>query len=527
MNITGQQLTGYESSSDGTSTFQAVNPETGEMLPVHFHEAIKSEIDRAVRKAEAAFNEYRNYSGADKAALLDKIGEEIMELGDVLIERCMQETGLPEARLKGERGRTVNQLKLFASLLREGSWVDARIDTAIPDRAPVPKPDIRQMQIPLGPVGIFGASNFPLAFSVAGGDTASALAAGCTVVVKAHPAHPGTSELVGRAILKAALSLGLPDGLFSLVQGASHETGQELVAHPLIKAVGFTGSFRGGKALFDTAARREEPIPVFAEMGSINPVFVLPGALKERKEKIAQGLAASVTLGVGQFCTNPGLVTLLDSSDSSDFIEKTGELLAASQPGTMLTSAIRESYVSGIDHFSSVPGVKVVAQGHVDDGSPTKGTAFLLQTSGANFLANENLAEEVFGPSTLAVTSEDRDEMMKLAENLQGHLTATIHGTEQDLEEYADLVSLLERKAGRLIFNGFPTGVEVCHSMMHGGPWPATTDSRSTSVGTAAIRRFTRPVSYQDFPQQSLPDELKDHNPLNIWRLVDGEFRKA
>lgn len=299
------------------------------------------------------------------------------------------------------------------------------------------------------------------------------------------------------------------------------------MAHPLIKAVGFTGSFRGGKALFDTAARREEPIPVFAEMGSINPVFVLPGALKERKENIAQGLAASVTLGVGQFCTNPGLVTIMESSDSIDFIEKTGELLAASQPGTMLTSAIRESYVSGIEHFSSVPGVKVVAQGHVDDGSPTKGTAFLLQTSGANFLANENLAEEVFGPSTLAVTSEDRDEMMKLAENLQGHLTATIHGTEQDLEEYADLVSVLERKAGRIIFNGFPTGVEVCHSMMHGGPWPATTDSRSTSVGTGAIRRFTRPVSYQDFPQQSLPDELKDHNPLNIWRLVDGEFRKA
>ncbi|MCO6476178.1 MAG: aldehyde dehydrogenase (NADP(+)), partial [Phaeodactylibacter sp.] len=407
-----------------------------------------------------------------------------------------------------------------------GWWADVRIDTAQPDREPVPKPDVRQMHLPLGPVGIFGASNFPLAFSVAGGDTASALAAGCPVVVKGHPLHPGTSELVGRAILAAAQKTGMPDGVFSLVQGASNEVGMALVRHPGITAIGFTGSFRGGKAIFDAANRRPAPIPVFAEMGSSNPVFILPGALKERKEKIAQGLAGSLTLGVGQFCTNPGLVVTSGQEDTQDFLQILGGQVKAIALGAMLAAGIRNNYLAGIEQLSSFKGVGLVASGSRTEGENSV-PPMVFSTSAATFLGDKTLAEEVFGPSTLNVSAGSKAELLKVAESLDGHLTATIHGTEEELAEYAGLISILERKVGRIIFNGFPTGVEVCPAMMHGGPFPATTAPQTTSVGTAAIRRFARPVCYQDFPQAALPMPLRDDNPLKIWRLVDGEWTKA
>lgn len=525
MQITGQQLIGFSTSKEGNNNFKAVNPATGASLSTEFQEATSEEIEKAIQLAEDAFIVYRKKSGKEKAAFLEQIGAEIMEVGDALIKRCMEETGLPEARLQGERGRTVNQLKLFATLLREGSWIDARIDTAIPDRQPIPKPDIRQIKIALGPVGIFGASNFPLAFSVAGGDTASALAAGCPVIVKAHPAHPGTSEMVAAAIIQAGKKRGMPEGVFSMVQGASVEVGMAIVKHPLIKAIGFTGSFKGGKAIYDAAVSRVEPIPVYAEMGSTNPVFILPRALKERKHDIAKGLVNSVTLGVGQFCTNPGVVVALESDETNEFLKDTGTLFSDSNGGAMLTENIKKAFDSGINNFTKTEGVNVLAKGKSSE-NPCGGTAYLLKTNGETFLNNINLSEEVFGPSTLAITASNKAELIALAERLHGHLTATLIATPEDLEEYHSLVMILERKVGRLLINGFPTGVEVCYSMFHGGPFPATTDSRTTSVGTAAIERFVRPIAYQDFPQQLLPDELKNENPLEIWRWVNGNLTK-
>jgi len=523
MNLTGQNFIGNQRSSAGTATFKAVNPATGKELPPLFHDAVLSEVDHAARAAEVAFDIYRRKSGHEKAGFLEAIAEKILDAGDELIQRCMAETGLPEARLINERGRTMNQLKLFAEVLREGSWVDARIDRALPDRKPVSKPDIRYMQKPLGPVGVFGASNFPLAFSVAGGDTASALAAGCTIVVKAHPAHAGTCEIVGNAILNAVQKTGMPAGTFNMVQGRSNDVGMAIVKHPLIKALGFTGSFCGGKALFDAAAQRPEPIPVYAEMGSTNPVFILSGALKDNKDEIAAGLAASVCLGVGQFCTNPGLVFLEDSEESETFKKATAQIFTETESGTMLTSAIKNSYKNGQEDLAAQKGVEILAQGK-SPGNEFQGTPTIMQTSAQEFFTSRIFENEVFGPSTLMVTAEKRSELFKIAENLQGHLTVTIWANEADLDKYADLIDILERKAGRLIINGFPTGVEVCPAMAHGGPFPATTDSRSTSVGTAAIFRFTRPVCYQNFPDSLLPDELKNNNPLNIRRMVDGKY---
>jgi NADP-dependent aldehyde dehydrogenase len=531
MELTGEQVIGFSFSKQGSKFFQGVNPVDGRALEPLFYEATVDEVDQAFRLAQQAFLIYRQKKPFEKAAFLERIGEEILARGDELIRRCMEETALPETRLIGERARTVNQLKLFAEVVREGSWAEARIDTAMPDRQPVPKPDIRQVHIPLGPVGIFGASNFPLAFSVAGGDTASALAAGCPVVVKAHPAHPGTSEIVGRAILKAAQETGMPEGIFSMLQGPSVEVGMAMVNHPLAKAIGFTGSFKGGKALYDAAVRRSEPIPVYAEMGSTNPVFLLPNAIKERKESIAKGLVGSVTLGVGQFCTNPGIVFLIQSAEGEDFINYIAEEMSAVHAGTMLTNNIKASYEKGIEARLSIEGVEVKAKGK-PGGNKEKNQGrcqampFLLRTTAERFMKNSFLEEEVFGPATIIITAADKGQLMAAAAALKGHLTGTVHGTEKEMEEYADLISLLESRAGRLIFNGFPTGVEVCHSMHHGGPFPATTDLRSTSVGTAAIKRFVRPICYQDFPQASLPDELKDGNPLNIFRLVDGEWTK-
>jgi NADP-dependent aldehyde dehydrogenase len=525
MTQTGKQMIGSMFSAEGSETFNAVNPATGEILEPSYYEATADEVDRAFQAAEKAFWVYRQTRPVERAAFLDKIAEKIVALGDALIKRCHRETGLPEARLTSERGRTVNQLKLFAEVVREGSWVEARIDTAMPERKPLPKPGIRRMLIPLGPVGIFGAGNFPLAFSVAGGDSASALAAGCPIVVKAHPAHPGTSELVAQAIVKAAQETGMPEGVFSMVHGRSTEVGTAVVNHPLTKAVGFTGSYAGGKALYDEAVRRDEPIPVYAEMGSTNPVFILPGALKERGDSIAQNLVGSVTLGVGQFCTNPGLVFLVKHGDPDPkiFIKKTAKILSAVPAGIMLTGKIKEAYDSGIEALTRIKGVSVAARGTKADGG-CRGVPHLLQAAAETFIKNPRLAEEVFGPSTLVITASNKEELINAASVLKGHLTASIHCTDKDLQDYPKLVDLLKHKVGRLIMNGFPTGVEVCPSMHHGGPFPATADLRTTSVGTAAIKRFARPLCYQDFPPGALPDALKDENPLNIFRLVNGQW---
>ncbi|MCY7351848.1 MAG: aldehyde dehydrogenase (NADP(+)) [Cytophagaceae bacterium] len=524
--MTGQHFIGYERSAAGAQIFQGINPATGEKLPLIFHEATLDEVARAVEKAAVASESYRRKSGVEKADFLEKIAVEILSLGDELIQTAAAETALPEARLQGERGRTVGQLRLFAELLREGSWLDARIDTAQPARLPAAKPDLRQMQRPLGPVGVFGASNFPLAFSVAGGDTVSALAAGCPVIFKAHPAHPATCELVAGAISRAAENCGLPDGVFSLVQGAGTEVGMTLVQHPLLKAVGFTGSFRGGKALYDAAVRRPEPIPVYAEMGSTNPVFILPGALRERGESLASALAGSITLGVGQFCTNPGVFVVPDLPETAPFVRSVAEKLSATAPGFMLTGGIRQAYERGIGQLQRVSGTErlTASTPAVESGAVT---AQLLRTTAKTAMANPELTDEVFGPASLTIVADDKMQTLAFARSLHGHLTATVHGTPDDLNEYADLIEILETKVGRVVINGFPTGVEVAHAMVHGGPYPATTDSRSTSVGTSAIRRFTRPVCYQDFPENLLPDELKNNNPLDIWRLLDGTWTKG
>ena len=518
--LSGRNIIGFENLSEGTVAIQAINPATGETLAPLFYKATIAELNYAAEKATKAFQIYRKKSGFEKANFLEKIAEEIENLGDLLIERYISESGLPQGRAVGERSRTAGQLKLFAQLLREGSWVNARIDSALPDRQPAPRPDIRAMERPLGVIGVFGASNFPLAFSVAGGDTASALAAGCCVIFKAHPAHLGTSELVGKAIQKAAEATNMPDGVFSLLFDDSHEIGMALVKHPSIKAVGFTGSFKGGKALFDAANARSEPIPVYAEMGSVNPVFVLPKILAEKGTAIAQNFVASVTMGVGQFCTNPGML-LLQKNES--FISELEKQAATAQGGIMLTSGIRDAYVRGVEHsknFTQIIGVGKAPEGFTAV-EPT-----ILRTNIEGLNENPHIAEEIFGPTSLVVEANSREEILSAAQNLSGHLTATVHGTEEDLAEYADLIEILEQKVGRILINGFPTGVEVSHAMVHGGPFPATTDSRSTSVGTMAVTRFTRPVCFQNFPDTLLFDELKSDNPLNIWRLVDGNLQK-
>ena len=503
--------------------FQAINPKTGEKLEGNFKNSTTAEINEAVENAKIAFEQYRKVSNEERANFLDQIATEIEALGDELIQRCHLETMLPEGRLIGERGRTMNQLRLFASVLREGSWADARIDTAQPDRQPIPRSDIRHLLKPLGPVAVFGASNFPLAFSTAGGDTTSALAAGCAVVVKSHPAHPGATELVYKAIQKAIEKTNMPQHVFSLVQGNSIEVGQTLIMHPEIKAVGFTGSYRGGKAIFDAANQRKEPIPVYAEMGSTNPVFILPGAMKENGNQIAKGLAGSINLGVGQFCTNPGLVFTQIQQGLADFKKELETAITEIEQAPMLTPSIKDAYNKGLEKYEKELGLKPLAQSkETETGVVSK----VYQTDVDYFLENESLEEENFGPSSILVSGESKEQLLKVAEELEGHLTATVHGTEEDLIAYKELLDILELKVGRIVINGYPTGVEVCHAMVHGGPFPATTAPQSTSVGTNAIKRFVRPVCYQDYPQALLPEELKDNNPLNIWRLVDGKFTK-
>jgi len=492
--------------------FHAVNPGTSEKLAPDFHSATRADADRALQAAAAAFAEYRRLPAETRARFLDTIAAEIEALGETLLARVQAETGLPPARLQGERARTCNQLRLFAEVIREGSWADRRIDVALPERKPLPRPDLRRVLLPLGPVVVFGSSNFPLAFSVAGGDTASALAAGCPVVVKGHSAHPGTSELVAGAITKAVKHCGLPPGVFSLIQGA-RDIGIALVEHPATAAVGFTGSYTAGRALLEAAAARPHPIPVFAEMSSLNPVFLRPDALRTRGTEIAQGLLGSFTMGVGQLCTKPGLVFALRSPETDTFLISLGTLISTAPCATMLTDKIHQAYANNRATVLKIPGVTLAASSEIAPHSTkTEAQPSFAHTTAAHFLKNPAVATEVFGPFTVIVLAETEEEILACARALEGQLTATLHATEADLAALEPLVSILEQKAGRLVFNAFPTGVEVSSAMNHGGPWPATSDVRFTSVGTAAILRFARPVCYQGFPQSLLPPALRDKN---------------
>ncbi len=514
--LTGKSIIGFSRGTNSEMTFHAFDPNTGEAVEPAFHSAGLDELNKAAELANDARIAYGKVSGKEKAAFLRQIADNIEAAGDTLIARATLETGLPNARFQGERGRTCMQLRAFADLVEKGSWVDARIDLPKADRQPLPKPDVRSMLRPLGTVAVFCASNFPLAYSVAGGDTASALAAGCPVIVNAHFAHPGTAEIVGLAISDAVKTCGLPEGVFSLIFSKGYEIGQALVKHPHIKAVGFTGSRTGGRAVMDIAAARSEPIPVYAEMSSVNPVFILPSAMRERAEAIAAGLHISVITGAGQFCTKPGIVVLPETKETGDFIKKFSALISGSAPAPLLTEGIRNNY----EKLSAERDADKLTAENVLNGFDVNPSMF--QTAAETFLADPHLSDEIFGPTTLFVQSDKRAELLKIAREMEGQLTATIHGNADDLLEYADLIAILETKVGRLIFNGYPTGVEVCDAMVHGGAYPATSDSRTTAVGTRAIERFCRYVCFQNFPNASLPDELKDDNPLGIRRIIDG-----
>jgi alpha-ketoglutaric semialdehyde dehydrogenase len=520
MSVTGDLLIGTKRVRGGDRSFRAVNPATNEALEPTFAFATDDDVKRACALAWAAFHEYRNTPLESRARFLESIAAKVVELGDVLIERAMAETGLPRARLEGERARTVGQLKLFAEVVRSGEWLDLRIDPALPGRKPLPRPDLRQRHIALGPVAVFGASNFPLAFSVAGGDTASALAAGCPVIVKGHPAHPGTGELVGRVVQAAVQACGMPEGVFSLLLGAV-ETGAALVADPRVKAVGFTGSRSGGMALVRIANARAEPIPVYAEMSSINPVYLLPGALSARAEAIGRDFVASLTLGAGQFCTNPGLVFGLAGAELERFVGAAGEALRAYAPAPMLTPAIHQAYEAGARALAEHNNVETVARGRVGEGI-NQGQGALFATDADDFMSDSRLAHEVFGASSLVVRCADVETLVAISESLEGQLTATLHMEPADLAIAQRLLPILERKAGRILANGWPTGVEVGHAMVHGGPFPATSNSRTTSVGSLAIRRFLRPVCYQDLPGDLLPEELRDGNKWRLPCLLNG-----
>ena len=475
--------------------------------------------------ATDAYKIYKDFSGNKKAEFLESIALEIEALGDELIDTYCKESGLPEGRARGERGRTIGQLRSFAALLKDGSWVEAVIEKAQPDREPMPKADIRKMLFPLGPVVVFGASNFPLAFSTAGGDTASALAAGCPVIVKSHPMHAGTGELVASAIIKAAEKTEMPNGVFSNLNSSGVEVGQQLVKHPKVKAVGFTGSFKGGTALYRLASERGEPIPVFAEMGSINPVVILPSALEKDGNRWATKYASSITLGAGQFCTNPGLLLGLESSKLDAFINTLSNEILKLEPTCMLHPNIHANYQEGRTELSSQNGVIIMAE-YDKDTQVNAAKPIIVKVSGAEFLANTKLHKEVFGPFSIVVSCKNASELENVLNQLEGQLTGTVLGSEDDLFEYLPVVDALQNRVGRILFNRVPTGVEVCSSMVHGGPFPASTDARFTSVGTSAIKRWVRPVSFQDWPNKFLPQALQDDNPLGIVRLEEGVYKQ-
>lgn len=507
-------------------TWHAMDPRTGAQLSPAFSEATAAEVREAVRAATAAFEEHRSASGEARAAFIDAIADEIAALASALIERAQAETGLPAARLEGERTRTVNQIRAFARIAREGSWVSARIDTGDPTRTPLPKPDVRACLVPMGPVAVFGASNFPLAISVAGTDTVSALAIGCPVIVKAHPGHPGTSAMVGAAIARAARATKMPPGVFSLLFGRGHEVGLALVREPGVTAVAFTGSVRGGRALFDAAAARPDPIPVFAEMGSVNPVFVMPRALAARGPNIARSYVQSLTLGVGQFCTNPGLLFITEGEGQPAFREALAQAAAAVPPASMLTAGIYAGFREGVEKARSTPGVAVAGRSAAEGAQErSEAGCVVLETTLANLLEHPHLTHECFGPSSLVVRCPDEASLQRAASMIEGQLAASVFGTPEDLAGAGPLLRTLETKVGRLIVDGFATGIEVCAAMQHGGPYPSTTSSQHTSIGHAALFRFARPVAYQDAPDAVLPPALQRHNPLGIVRYVDGKLQ--
>jgi len=525
MTITGKQLIQGEWQAGKGASYQAVNPATGEALEPTINHADGSQIDAAVEAAAKVAPAYAATTLKQRGEFLEACADEIMALGDELLDRLKAETGYPQARVEGERGRTCNQLKLFASTIQSGEFLDARIDKAMPDRQPMPRADIRFYKQAIGPVVVFGASNFPMAFSTAGGDTASALAAGCPVIVKGHNSHAGSAELVAQAVQKAADKCQMPKGTFSYVTGPGKDVGAALVKAEQVKAVGFTGSHSGGMALYKLASERKNPIPVFAEMGSINPIVVLPEALKNSAQSIAEGFVGSLTLGVGQFCVNPGLVLGIESDELDTFIDSTAKGLADVNAGVMLNQGIAETYQSGREKLSSQPGVKSVATGQpVKEGEKGFcGQAELFTVSGSDFVKNPELQAENFGPSSLVIKCKNAEELNAVVSHLGGQLTGTLQATESELKNYPELLSLLQDKVGRMVVNNFPTGVEVCDAMMHGGPSPASTDSRFTSVGTKAIDRFVRPICFQNYPHDLLPEALKNENPWGISRWINGE----
>lgn len=523
--LTGELFIGQGRVAVGEQ-FQGVEAETGRPLDPPFGAAGSEHVSRACALAQAASADYATRPLSERAAFLEAIADNIEGLGDELLDRAHLETGLPLARLTGERARTVGQLRLFAAEVREGGWLGLRVDSALPDRQPLPRSDLRSFNVPLGPVAVFGASNFPLAFSVAGGDTASALAAGCPVVVKGHPAHPGTSELVASAIAGAVAAAGLPEGVFSLLNAVSNDVGAVLVADPRIRAVGFTGSRVGGLALMKVAAERAVPIPVYAEMSAINPVLLMPAALEEKAEALGAAYVASLTMGAGQFCTNPGLVLALEGPALDRFLTAAAQAVSESSAATMLTPAIHAAYQKGVDQLLATPCVTTLARGKEAQG-PHQGRAALFAVSAGDFLADEQVSQEVFGASSLLVRCADEAALARVIEHLEGQLTATVHFASADEPLVARLMPLLQQKAGRLIANGWPTGVEVCDAMVHGGPFPATSDGRSTSVGTRAIERFLRPVCYQDFPANLLPDVLRPGAQAGLPHRLDGRFLAA
>ncbi|QQN88754.1 aldehyde dehydrogenase (NADP(+)) [Acinetobacter variabilis] len=522
MNNIGHNFIAGTRSAAGDKVLKSLNASTGEALTFDFFQATEQEVNRAVEAAHTAFKTYRHTSPEQRAVFLEAIADELDALGEDFLNTISLETALPIARLQGERGRTSGQMRLFAKVLRRGDFLGARIDTALPDRQPLPRPDLRQVKIGVGPVAVFGASNFPLAFSTAGGDTASALAAGCSVVVKAHSGHMATADYVAQALERAVEKTGMPKGVFNMIYG--NAVGALLVKHPLIQAVGFTGSLKGGRALCDMAAARPQPIPVFAEMSSINPMLMLPEALKNRGDQIAQELADSVVLGCGQFCTNPGLILGIKSPEYTRLIEQLSEIMANKPAQTMLNAGTLNSYVSGLSHLSEHSGIQHLA------GQEQQGEQALPQLFKAEvelLLAGDQLLqEEIFGPTTIVIEVEDKAQLLQALSSMNGQLTASLIADESDLVEFADVVPVLEEKAGRLLLNGYPTGVEVCDAMVHGGPYPATSDARGTSVGTLAIDRYLRPVCYQNYPQSLLPEALRDENPLNLLRLVNGEMTR-
>ncbi len=519
--LTGRHLINGQWVQSGNDPFNASTPVTGAPLEPVFHKATNAEVDMALQAAEAAFVQTRDLSPMRWAELLDAIAQRIMDLGDPLLHRANTETGLPLQRLIAERGRTCGQLNLFANLVREGSWVDAVIDTANPQRQPVPKPDVRRMLRAIGPVAVFGASNFPFAFGACGGDTASAIAAGNPVVVKAHTAHPGTNELFSAAVLAALNDCHMPLGLFAMLQGPGTTVGTALVKHPATQAVGFTGSRHAGRLLFDLAAARPSPIPVYAEMGSLNPLIILPGALAERSEKIAIGLAQSITLGVGQFCTKPGLILVLDGPDTTTFIGQLIQQLVAVPPATMLDKKMQHDFCEVTTRFTKIPGVKAHL---VNQPSGFANMAPLLfEVDSTIWRQQPSLHEEAFGPATIVIRCHDTTDLCTTIAAAGGNLTGTLHvGATDHSNDVRTIASFIEQHVGRVIFDGFPTGVEVCHAMVHAGPYPATTIPLATSVGTLAILRFARPIAYQNFPDTFLPPALQNANPLNITRRVNG-----